>query len=118
MTIDTPAWVKGAVFYQIFPDRFRRGPVPHLPRGLTFKDWGAPAREQGFQGGPLWHRRKARLPAAVGYYRPVFESGVFLGVEPSLPYLRLYAGRSASWRRPSAPAIARRGTLARHESRS
>lgn len=79
MTIDTPAWVKGAVFYQIFPDRFRRGPVPHLPRGLTFKDWGTPAREQGFQGGDLYGIVEKldylqQLGITALYLNPVFSS--------------------------------------------
>ena len=54
MTIHTPEWVKHAVFYQIFPDRFRRsGQVAH-PRGIQFKAWGASPAEQGYQGGDLY----------------------------------------------------------------
>jgi len=53
MTINTPEWVKNAVFYQIFPDRFARSQRINHPRGLTFKAWGAPPEEQGFQGGDL-----------------------------------------------------------------
>lgn len=52
-TVHTPDWVKHAVFYQIFPDRFARSPRTHHPRGLTFKPWGAPPAEQGYQGGDL-----------------------------------------------------------------
>jgi neopullulanase len=50
----TPAWVKQAIFYQIFPDRFARGAQMRHPRGITFKPWGAPPEEQGFQGGDLY----------------------------------------------------------------
>ena len=54
MAFHTPDWVKNAVFYQIFPDRFarsaRRPPMP----GVTFKPWGTPPEEQGFQGGDLY----------------------------------------------------------------
>ena len=54
MSIITPDWVKHAVFYQIFPDRFARSqqrkPVP----GVRFKPWGSPPVEQGFQGGDLF----------------------------------------------------------------
>lgn len=54
MAFHTPDWVKNAVFYQIFPDRFARSPrSPHLP-GITFKDWGTPPEEEGFQGGDLY----------------------------------------------------------------
>lgn len=53
MTITTPDWVKHAVFYQIFPDRFARSSGRHLPPGLTLKPWGSLPEEQGFQGGDL-----------------------------------------------------------------
>ncbi len=53
MGVKTPDWVKHAVFYQIFPDRFRRSPrLEHAP-GIRFKPWGASPSEQGFQGGDL-----------------------------------------------------------------
>ncbi len=53
MSIHTPDWVKRAVFYQIFPDRFARSPRTRHPRGLHFKPWGAPPEEQGYHGGDL-----------------------------------------------------------------
>jgi cyclomaltodextrinase len=53
MQIQTPEWVKHAVFYQIFPDRFARSPRTQHPRGITFKPWGSPPEEQGYQGGDL-----------------------------------------------------------------
>ncbi len=53
MNISTPNWVKHAVFYQIFPDRFARSPRTPHPPGLNFQPWGAPPEEQGFQGGDL-----------------------------------------------------------------
>ncbi len=53
MGVKTPDWVKHAVFYQIFPDRFCRSPrLEHAP-GIRFKPWGASPSEQGFQGGDL-----------------------------------------------------------------
>ncbi|MFN2200603.1 MAG: glycoside hydrolase family 13 protein [Caldilineaceae bacterium] len=48
-----PDWVKHAVFYQIFPDRFARSPRIQHPLGITFRDWGAPPAQQGYQGGDL-----------------------------------------------------------------
>jgi len=53
MEIHTPDWVKHAVFYQIFPDRFARSSRTRHPLGLKFKPWGSPPEEQGFQGGDL-----------------------------------------------------------------
>ncbi|MBX2818938.1 MAG: alpha-amylase, partial [Rhodothermaceae bacterium] len=54
MKIQTPEWVKHAVFYQIFPDRFARSERVKPQRGVVFKDWGSPPEEQGFQGGDLF----------------------------------------------------------------
>lgn len=54
MAITTPEWVKNAVFYQIFPDRFARSERTQHPRGITLKEWGAPPEEQGYQGGDLY----------------------------------------------------------------
>jgi neopullulanase len=53
VSIETPDWVKNAVFYQIFPDRFARSPRIKHPRGIRFKPWGSPPQEQGYQGGDL-----------------------------------------------------------------
>ncbi len=53
MSIQTPEWVKHAIFYQIFPDRFARSPRMQHPPGTRFKPWGAPPEKQGFQGGDL-----------------------------------------------------------------
>jgi len=53
MSIQTPDWVKRAVFYQIFPDRFARSPRTVHPRSIQFKPWGSPPEAQGFQGGDL-----------------------------------------------------------------
>jgi neopullulanase len=53
MSFQTPDWVKDAVFYQIYPDRFARSQSTLHSPGLYFKPWGAPPEEQGFQGGDL-----------------------------------------------------------------
>jgi neopullulanase len=50
----TPDWVKHAVFYQIFPDRFARSGRVSAQEEVTLKPWGAPPEEQGFQGGDLY----------------------------------------------------------------
>jgi neopullulanase len=52
--IKTPNWVKHAVFYQIFPDRFcKSSHTPH-ERGIHFRPWGTPPEQQGYQGGDLY----------------------------------------------------------------
>ncbi|MFP4228445.1 MAG: glycoside hydrolase family 13 protein [Salinivenus sp.] len=50
----TPDWVKHAVFYQIFPDRFARSGRVAAQEDLSLKPWGTPPAEQGFQGGDLY----------------------------------------------------------------
>ncbi len=56
MPIKTPDWVKHAVFYQIFPDRFARSVPPHQSWLLNapLEDWNAPPTVQGYKGGNLW----------------------------------------------------------------
>lgn len=53
MAVHTPDWVKHAVFYQIFPDRFAHSERTRHPRGIRFAPWGSPPENQGFQGGDL-----------------------------------------------------------------
>ena len=36
----TTEWVKDAIFYQIFPDRFARGRA--VPKPANLQPWGAP----------------------------------------------------------------------------
>lgn len=51
MPISTPEWVKDAVFYQIFPDRFARS--ERLPNNPHFEPWDSPPTTFGFKGGDL-----------------------------------------------------------------
>jgi cyclomaltodextrinase len=51
MTVDTPAWVRDAIFYQIFPDRFANSPRVLKPG--TLEPWDAPPTIHGFKGGDL-----------------------------------------------------------------
>ncbi len=56
MNIETPDWVRDAIFYQIFPDRFAKSErfgqdYPRKPTNL--QDWGAAPTHHGFQGGDL-----------------------------------------------------------------
>ena len=47
----TPAWVRDAVFYQIFPERFDRGEPAQDPLGV--QPWGSPPTNGNFMGGNL-----------------------------------------------------------------
>ena len=57
MAIQTPSWVKHAIFYQIFPDRFARGRSGRstsLDGSVDLQPWDAPPTTQGYKGGNLW----------------------------------------------------------------
>ncbi|MGC8855470.1 MAG: alpha-amylase family glycosyl hydrolase, partial [Anaerolineae bacterium] len=55
MTIHTPDWVKDAIFYQIFPDRFARSPrLDSFRASLRFEAWDTPPTPYGFKGGDLY----------------------------------------------------------------
>ena len=47
----TPDWVKDAVFYQIFADRFASSPAVVKP--INLEPWESPPTERGFKGGDL-----------------------------------------------------------------
>jgi neopullulanase len=49
--IDRPAWVRDAVFYQIFPDRFARSSRVEKP--LNLEPWDVPPTAHGYKGGDL-----------------------------------------------------------------
>ncbi|MGE5601819.1 MAG: alpha amylase N-terminal ig-like domain-containing protein, partial [Nitrososphaerales archaeon] len=48
---ETPEWAKGAVIYQIFPERFANGEGANDPEGTVL--WGSPPGWLEFQGGDL-----------------------------------------------------------------
>jgi len=52
LAAETPDWVRDAVFYQIFPDRFARGTDSEQVPGL--EDWDVPPTPLGFKGGDLY----------------------------------------------------------------
>ncbi len=49
--MSVPGWVKDAIFYQIFPDRFYNGNPDNDPSYL--QPWGSAPTSWGFQGGDL-----------------------------------------------------------------
>ncbi len=81
MQIQTPEWVKHAVFYQIFPDRFvvSQQPRQRLLKSPTWEDWNAPPTLQGYKGGDLWGViEKLDYLQDLGinaiYFTPIFQS--------------------------------------------
>jgi cyclomaltodextrinase / maltogenic alpha-amylase / neopullulanase len=81
MQIHTPEWVKHAVFYQIFPDRFviSQQPRKRLLKNPTWEDWNAPPTLQGYKGGDLWGViEKLDYIQDLGinaiYFTPIFQS--------------------------------------------
>ncbi|NEQ29971.1 MAG: DUF3459 domain-containing protein [Leptolyngbya sp. SIO4C5] len=56
MDVQTPDWVKHAVFYQIFPDRFARTHRVHNKpeMAVTLEPWNATPTLTGYKGGDLW----------------------------------------------------------------
>ena len=76
--IQTPEWVKDAIFYQIFPDRFAKSDAVPKPSGL--QPWGAPPTPHGYQGGDLLGVAEhldylADLGINAIYFNPIFRSG-------------------------------------------
>ena len=77
MSAETPGWVRDAVFYQIFPDRFARSARLSKPSGL--EAWDAPPTARGFKGGDLYGIAEklpelADLGVTALYLNPVFAS--------------------------------------------
>ncbi|WP_422930578.1 glycoside hydrolase family 13 protein [Singulisphaera sp. PoT] len=73
----TPDWVRDAVFYQIFPDRFAKSLSVTKPSRLD--EWGAPPTPHGYQGGDLIgvierldYLRDLGVNAI--YFTPIFQS--------------------------------------------
>ncbi|MDX2232793.1 MAG: glycoside hydrolase family 13 protein [Leptolyngbyaceae cyanobacterium bins.349] len=81
MQIQTPDWVKHAVFYQIFPDRFAhtqqiRKRLLHNP---IWEDWHESPTLQGYKGGDLWgvlERLDYLQDLGINaiYFTPIFQS--------------------------------------------
>ncbi|AFY41219.1 glycoside hydrolase family 13 protein [Nostoc sp. PCC 7107] len=81
MQIQTPDWVKHAVFYQIFPDRFARSKQPRkrLLHEARWEDWEAMPTLQGYKGGDLWGIIEGLdyiqgLGINAIYFTPIFQS--------------------------------------------
>ena len=81
MQVQTPDWVKHAVFYQIFPDRFARSQQRHsfITEAVPFEKWDDPPTLQGYKGGDLWGIAEKLdylqdLGVTALYFTPIFQS--------------------------------------------
>jgi len=73
----TPEWVKHAVFYQIFPDRFAKSPTLSKPDNL--EPWDADPSPLGYKGGDLAGVTERLdylqdLGVTAIYFNPIFQS--------------------------------------------
>ena len=93
--IDTPAWARDAIFYQIFPDRFAAS--DRVPKPGPMEPWDAPPTVHGYKGGDLLGIAEqldelADLGITALYLTPVFASASnhryhtddYLAVDPLL----------------------------------
>lgn len=76
-SIKTPDWVKDAIFYQIFPDRFAKSEQLGKPSNL--EAWDSPPTAVGFKGGDLLGvAEKLDYLSELGinaiYFNPIFQS--------------------------------------------
>ena len=76
-TIQTPEWVRDAVFYQIFPDRFAKSERVQKPANL--EPWDSPPTVFGFKGGDLLGVEEhldylLDLGINAIYFNPIFQS--------------------------------------------
>ncbi|MEL6382350.1 MAG: glycoside hydrolase family 13 protein [Cyanobacteria bacterium J06626_18] len=81
MSIQTPEWVKHAVFYQIFPDRFARTqrPINRPAMAVPLEPWDSPPTLAGYKGGDLWGVMEnldylQDLGITALYFTPIFQS--------------------------------------------
>lgn len=77
-SVETPEWVKDAVFYQIFPDRFAKS--ERVPKPSNLQAWGAAPTPHAYQGGDLLGVAEhldylSELGINAIYFNPVFQSG-------------------------------------------
>jgi len=77
MQFVTPDWVKDAVFYQIFPDRFARS--NRVPKPTNLEPWESRPTVYGFKGGDLLGVVErldylAELGVTAIYLNPIFQS--------------------------------------------
>jgi neopullulanase len=95
LSVDTPAWAREAVFYQIFPDRFASS--ERVPKPGPLEPWDVPPTVHGYKGGDLLGIAEhlddlADLGVNALYLTPIFTSASnhryhtddYLSVDPML----------------------------------
>ena len=75
--ITTPDWVKDAIFYEIFPDRFAKS--TRVPKPNNLEAWDSKPTTYGFKGGDLLGVAEhldylQDLGITAIYYTPIFQS--------------------------------------------
>lgn len=76
-SVETPKWVRDAIFYQIFPDRFARS--KHVSKPSNLELWDSPPTVNGFKGGDLLGVVEhldylQHLGITAIYFNPIFKS--------------------------------------------
>jgi glycosidase len=82
----TPDWCKHGIMYQIFPDRFARGDLSNLPKGLAYhrKMGRQVVDHERWNEMPLYQP----LPGQKDYSPCDFFGGDLKGIENALPYFK------------------------------
>jgi len=82
VSVQTPDWVKDAVFYQIFPDRFAISAALRPTKPSHLEAWDAPPTALGYKGGDLLgvaeHLDHIQdLGATAIYFCPIFQATAY-----------------------------------------
>ena len=80
--VQTPDWVKDAVFYQIFPDRFAKSAALEALKPRNLEPWDTPPTPRGYKGGDLLGvverlDHLVSLGVTALYFCPVFQSASY-----------------------------------------
>jgi glycosidase/fibronectin type 3 domain-containing protein len=85
----TPEWMRNAVIYQIFPDRFRNGDPTNDPSDGSDTFYGElPLIYHETWNEPPIDGRQMQAPSGAGYYNSDFFGGDLQGVIDKLDYLQ------------------------------
>ena len=87
----SPDWAKDAVWYQIFPERFRNGAPQSDPRPEDFGGAGIPGWRVSPWGMEWYGRDEWEKPRADNFWATVFNrrfGGDLVGLREQLPYLQ------------------------------
>jgi glycosidase len=85
----TPEWVRGAVIYQIFPDRFRNGDTSNDPADDSDLFYGyLPLYFHETWNEPMVDGRVTFTPGGAGYWNSDFYGGDLAGITEKLDYLQ------------------------------